>query len=77
MRTVSSSQIQNIAVGKLATQSSTNYRWNDWKSAWKAVDNSLNNSYSIAQTKNDYQSYWDLDLGSLYEINQLKLWNRT
>lgn len=77
MRTVSSSQIQNIALGKSATQSSTSYRWNDWKSAWKAVDNSLNNNYSIAQTKNRYQSYWDLDLWSQYEINQLKLWNRT
>lgn len=72
MRRISSSAEQNVAVGKTTTQISTASS----RHAYYAVDNDVDNS-SRSQTRNETDARWQVDLGALYQINSLKLRNRT
>lgn len=66
---------ENIALGKTAIQSS------DFGGlAQNAVDGNTDGDYSgssITHTNNDPGAWWQVDLGSVYDINGVKLYNRT
>ncbi|MEM6800356.1 MAG: LamG-like jellyroll fold domain-containing protein [Bacteroidota bacterium] len=71
----------NLALNKTATQSSTwptsNGRTFD---AMNAVDGNTNgNSFgnSITHTANDQNAWWEVDLGEVYDLSSIKVWNRT
>ena len=65
----------NLAVGKLATQSST--RFGGIPS--RAVDGNTDGYYykgSVTHTYNSDKPWWRVDLGNDYQINSVKLFNR-
>ena len=66
---------ENIALNKTATQSS------DWGGiADKAVDGNTDGNYynaSITHTNNDPGAWWQVDLGAVYDITDITLYNRT
>ncbi|MEZ5040728.1 MAG: discoidin domain-containing protein [Saprospiraceae bacterium] len=69
---------RNIALGKTATQSSTGYTIGG---AEKAIDGNTNGKWnpgnnSITHTNGQADPWWQLDLGSLNEIQRIKIWNR-
>ena len=69
----------NVALGKAASQSSTYPGTLDFEPG-NAVDGDrtgTNSSGSISHTLQDPNSWWEVDLGDLYSINQVKIWNRT
>ena len=66
----------NVAQGKVATQSSTG--WGG--SADKAVDGNTDGVYadgSVTHTQYDANAWWQVDLGGLYQIDVINIWNRT
>lgn len=66
----------NLALAGTATQSSTVFG----ATAARAIDGDTNGVYtsnSVTHTNAGTQSYWDLDLGGLKQIDQIKVWNRT
>ena len=75
----------NVALNKSVTQSSTITANGITGSASKAVDGNTNgvfftgnnNTSSVSATQNEFQAYWEVDLGAEYNIEQVKLWNRT
>ena len=68
--------ITNIALGKTATQSKTDYGG----VAERAIDGNTNQDYdegkSISHTGKGDDNWWKLDLGSSYYIESIKIWNR-
>jgi hypothetical protein len=72
---------QNIAEGKSAYQSSTlDDVWAGMESATRAVDGNTSGSYydkSISHTQLELDPWWSVDLGSVQNIGEIKLWNRT
>ncbi|MEO0473600.1 MAG: lamin tail domain-containing protein, partial [Bacteroidota bacterium] len=67
---------RNVARGKTVSQSSTN----GTGYAWKAVDGNTNGRYdhlSVSHTNNNAQAWFEVDLDSVYQIDQVKLWRRT
>ena len=75
----------NVALNKSATQSSTITANGITGSASKAVDGNTsgvfftgnNNTSSVSATQNEYQAYWQVDLGAEYNLEQVKIYNRT
>ena len=69
----------NLAQGKTATQSSTLADYvNPW--AGRAVDGNADGNYwngSVTHTNYDYQAWWQVDLGSIYSLLAIQVWNRT
>jgi hypothetical protein len=68
--------IENLARGKQARQSSTGYGGD----AGRAVDGNTDGSYyanSVSHTNGQPQDWWEVDLGSTYNIGLIKIWNRT
>jgi hypothetical protein len=66
----------NVAEGKSATQSSTG--WGG--SADKAVDGNTDGVYangSVTHTQYNANAWWQVDLGGLYQIDVIEVWNRT
>ncbi|MCJ8295314.1 MAG: discoidin domain-containing protein, partial [Colwellia sp.] len=66
----------NIALSGTATQSST---WGA-NAASRAIDGNTSGSWSqneITHTDLGSQPYWTLDLGSVKQIDLIKIWNRT
>ena len=66
----------NIAVGKVATQSSTGYGGH----APRAVDGNTSGNWSdnsVTHTNGGAQEWWQVDLGSVQPIESIQLWNRT
>lgn len=68
---------ENLALGKVATQSS-----NYGGLASKAVDGNTDGNYntpnrSLTHTNNDDGAWWQVDLGAVYDITTIKLYNRT
>ena len=66
----------NVAQGKTATQSSTG--WDG--SAEKAVDGNTDGSYaqgSVTHTLYNANAWWQVDLGAVYHIEAMEIWNRT
>ncbi|MBO9664005.1 PA14 domain-containing protein [Dokdonella sp.] len=68
--------LNGVAVGKPASQSSTAYDGN----ASRAVDGNTNGVFtdgSVTHTASSYQPWWQVDLGSVHDLTQIKVWNRT
>lgn len=67
---------KNIALGKRAYQSSTKYG----ASASRAVDGVRNGFWhnnSVTCTESESGSWWEVDLGAVYSINKVVIYNRT
>ena len=67
---------ENIAEGKEANQSSTYVGG----VASRAVDGNTGGDFgngSVTHTAEDLNAWWEVDLGSVYEIESIEIWNRT
>jgi hypothetical protein len=70
-------QSRNVALGQWATQSSTYFAGG---AASRAVDGNTNGTWggaSLTHTDYQYQAWWEVDLGAVYQLGQIYLWNRT
>jgi hypothetical protein len=68
--------VTNLALNKSATQVSTY----STAVASRAVDGNTNGNYnnnSVTHTLGGNQDWWQVDLGSSYALETIKLWNRT
>ncbi len=75
------SDITNLALGGVASQSST-YLNSAIYNASNAIDGSVNgnlvgNASVISHTGLDRNSWWELDLGRIVDIDSVVVWNRT
>lgn len=66
----------NIAQGKTASQSSTYSGGVAGRGADGNTDGNWYNN-SVTHTNNDNQAWWMVDLGSVYGIGEIKIYNRT
>jgi hypothetical protein len=67
----------NLALGKSAGQSSN---YNNIASAGRAVDGNTNGDFfngSVSSTESQANAWWQVDLGEVYPINEIDIWNRT
>ena len=67
----------NIALGKTASQSTT---LSITTGADKSIDNNTSGLWSdnvLSSTKNEATPWWQVDLGNIYSIGTVKVWNRT
>jgi hypothetical protein len=66
----------NLAVGKTASQSSN---YNSIASAGRAVDGNLDGSGDsvVSRTVSEANAWWQVDLGDVYPIHEIDIWNRT
>ncbi|MEL7231065.1 MAG: thiol-activated cytolysin family protein [Pseudomonadota bacterium] len=75
-------EVTNVALGKLATQSS-NYTTNPDDArggAALAVDGNTGGVYdntAVTHTAKQVNPWWEVDLGAVYDISEIKIWNRT
>jgi len=69
---LASSFLQNLSQGKLATQSSTMFGLG----ASFAVDGNTSGSNGFTHTSLDTEPWWDVDLGALYFLGNVTVWNR-
>lgn len=70
-------QSSNLAGDGTATQSSA---YMAEGAAYKAIDGNTNGTWagnSLTHTNYDLYAWWQVDLRSTYQIDQIKLWNRT
>ena len=71
--------VSNIALNKVATQSSIG--WNG--AASRAVDGNTNGVYNVGSVTHTQRgdvttpAWWEVDLGEVNHISAIKLWNRT
>lgn len=68
--------VPNLCLGATATQSSTA----NGAVAGRACDGDTNGLFSygsVAQTNNESNPYWQVDLGRVYLLQQIKIFNRT
>ena len=68
--------LENVALNKAATQSSTGYGG----VPMRAVDGNTNGNYSsgsITHTNNESEAWWQVDIGGVYDIDTIKVYNRT
>jgi hypothetical protein len=73
----STTQATNLALNKLATQSSTPV-WGGLAS--RAVDGNTSGNWadgSVTHTDLDAQAWWQVDLGSSQSVQSVEVWNRT
>lgn len=66
----------NLALRKNARQSSTSFGGD----AGRAVDGDTNGRYSgnsVSHTAEERESWWEVDLGRVEDIAELRIWNRT
>ena len=71
-----SSGVTNLALGKLASQSTTE----QGGIAPRAVDGNTNGSFSagsVTLTKSRRRPWWTVDVGAVFDIGEVRLWNRT
>lgn len=69
-------EMENIALNKAASQSSTLYG----AGSERAVDGNTNGDYgqgSVTHTDEEVNAWWKVDLGGLYEISDIQVYNRT
>ena len=69
----------NYALGKTGSQSST-YNHSVNPVAAKAIDGNTDGVWansSLASTNNEVHPWWQVDMGGIYQIQTIKLWNRT
>ncbi|MEM8862004.1 MAG: PKD domain-containing protein [Chloroflexota bacterium] len=70
------SSVTNLAENKSTTQSSTG--WGGVSS--RAVDGNTNGNWgnaSVTHTGSNANAWWEVDLGSVSQIDEITLWNRT
>ena len=70
------SPINNVARGKDTSQSS----YVSGVPASRAVDGNTDGNWannSVTHTALDYQPFWQVDLGSSYTLQTIRIWNRT
>ena len=75
--TVSSSGFGNLALNKLATQSSS---YASFSTAGKAVDGNTDGAFFDgfdSSTNGDPNAWWQVDLGTTATVNSVVIWNRT
>lgn len=68
--------LENIALNKTASQSSTL----NGAGPERAVDGNIDGDYgkgSVTHTNSDEKAWWMVDLGGLYDISQVQVFNRT
>jgi hypothetical protein len=73
---IASRPTENLAKGKNARQSNTGYGGD----AGRAVDGNTNgdfNAGSTSHTNGQPQDWWEVDLGAVYNIGLVRIWNRT
>jgi len=71
-----SAQQSNVAKGKTARQSSNGMS----TTASLAVDGNTNGGWgsnTITHTNDENSPWWEVDLGGVYDISEIKIWNRT
>lgn len=71
-----SAQSSNVAKGKTTRQSSES----SGGAAARAVDGNTNNTWgggSITHTTDENDPWWEVDLGGVHDISEIKIWNRT
>lgn len=69
-------QSSNVAKGKAARQSSNAFS----TTASLAVDGNTNGKWgsnTITHTNEENNPWWEVDLGGVYDISEIKIWNRT
>lgn len=74
----STAHTQNLALGKKAYQSSTPYP--NMGQAGKAVDGNTDGNWSngsVTHTNSEANPWWEVDLGAMYDIEKIRVWNRT
>jgi YVTN family beta-propeller protein len=72
--------LTNVALGKVATQSSPFVDPSKNSVAAKAIDGNTNGVYanaSLAITNNEATPWWQVNLGTAHDISRIVLWNRT
>jgi F5/8 type C domain-containing protein len=70
----------NVASGKLATQSSNYLGGSIGGLATRAVDGNTDGAWphnSVTHTNNEGSPWWQVDLGAVHSIAEIKIWNRT
>jgi hypothetical protein len=71
---------ENVALGKVTTQSSMAYCVNMRENnAYKAVDGITDGNYvahQVTYTGNEEGAWWQVDLGSAYPVDSVRIWNR-
>ena len=75
-----STQRINVALGKLATQSSTYVAGASAGVAARAVDGNTDGTWphnSVTHTNKEATPWWQVDLGAVHSIAEIKIWNRT
>ena len=75
---VSSVTSENLALGKSASQSST--ADNDQAVAGLAVDGNTNGifaEHSVSHTNQEQNPWWEVDLGEVCTIQEVRIWNRS
>ena len=72
---------ENVALGKVTTQSSMAYAINVRENnAYKVVDGNTGGSnamHQISYTGNDDHAWWQVDLGCAYPVDSVRIWNRS
>lgn len=67
----------NIAYKRPTTQSSSVRGGGSSARAVDGITNGIYNQHSVTHTKNDDNSWWRVDLGYEYDLNEIKIFNRT
>ena len=71
--------LTNVGLGKTASQSSTEAHSNDFD-AGNALDGNRDGHHrnnSISHTQTEQNAWWEVDLGQIYNLDFVKIWNRT
>ncbi len=74
--TINCASVSNIALGKTVTQSSTDNGGN----ASRAIDGNTDGDFSnnsVTHTQSELQPWWEIDLGTVYPVEEIEIWNRT
>ncbi|MEM7126592.1 MAG: putative Ig domain-containing protein, partial [Chloroflexota bacterium] len=72
-------QLTNVALGQPASQSSTFSAPYSFDAA-NAVDGNIDGAQennSISHTNADAEAWWEVDLGAFYNLDTIRIWNRT
>jgi len=73
---VSDISAQNLALGKPTKQSSTAFGGD----SGRAVDGNKDGNYfnnSMTHTADESSAWWEVDLGAVYDLDRIVVWNRT
>ena len=66
----------NVALNKPTKQSSTDFDGNSERAADGNTDGKYS-AHSVCHTSKDDNPWWEVDLGAIYDISEIIIWNRT